>query len=175
VAADAEEGVMIYAIDPGPEQSALVVYCPAAQQVVSHQTEANDIILSQLASRVRSKADTLVIEQIASFGMPVGADVFETVFWSGRFAQAWTGYNFAMPFERVKRHEVKQHLCRSQRAKDANIRQAILDRYGSTRAIAIGTKDRKGPLYGIKGDEWAALAVALTWADTHAQKLSEAS
>jgi hypothetical protein len=158
---------MIYAIDPGPERSALVVWEPCASQIVSTLTAPNDVILDQLAKRVRSRVDHLVIEQIAAMGMAVGADVFETVFWSGRFAQAWTGYNFAMPWDRVKRHEVKMHLCRSMRAKDPNIRQAIIDRFGPGKERAIGSKARPGPLYGIHGDEWSALAVALTWADTH--------
>lgn len=166
---------MIYAIDPGPEQSALVIFDPASQLIVVAVTEPNETILLRLASRVRSKADTLVLEQIASFGMPVGADVFETVFWSGRFAQVWNGYNFGMPWDRVKRHQVKTHLCHTQAAKDANIRQALIDRFGPGKERAIGTKKTPGPLYGIKGDEWSALAVALTWADQHAPRVAEAS
>lgn len=30
---------------------------------------------------------------------------------------------------------------------------------------AIGKKATPGPLYGVVGDEWAALAVAVTWWD----------
>lgn len=166
---------MIYAIDPGPERSAVVVYEPAARQIVSHVIEANDVVLQRLAHRVRYQADTLVIEQVASFGMAVGADVFETVFWSGRFAQAWTGYHYAFRWDRVKRHEVKTHLCHTQRAKDPNIRQALIDRYGSTRERAIGTKSKPGPLYGIVGDEWSALAVAITWAETKAEQARQSA
>ena len=53
-------------------------------------------------------------------------------------------------------------LCNSMRAKDANVRQAILDRFGG-KAAAIGRKRQPGPLYGIAGDLWAALAVGITW------------
>jgi hypothetical protein len=38
----------------------------------------------------------------------------------------------------------------------------LLDRFGPGREVAVGTKRAPGPLYGIKGDEWSALAVALT-------------
>jgi hypothetical protein len=48
------------------------------------------------------------------------------------------------------------------RATDANIRASLIDRYGPGKDSAIGSKRSPGPLYGLKGDEWSALAVALT-------------
>jgi hypothetical protein len=51
---------------------------------------------------------------------------------------------------------VKLHLCNSPRAKDGNVRQALIDRVGPQ-----GTKKGQGPTYGIKSHEWAALAVAV--------------
>ena len=59
---------------------------------------------------------------------------------------------------------MKLNLCGNPRAKDANIRQAIIDRFGG-KAAAIGTKKNPGPLYGVSGDVWAAIAVGLTWQD----------
>jgi hypothetical protein len=59
-------------------------------------------------------------------------------------------------------------------AKDANIRQALIDRFGGSKEAAIGTIKRQGPLYGVKGHEFAALAVAVTWIETrstHAQRI----
>jgi len=158
---------MIFAVDPGPEQSALVIYEPSAARIVEHVTAENPLLLDRFSHRTRAASDWLVVEQVASFGMAVGADVFETVFWTGRFIQAWAGYHASMPWARVKRHEVKTHLCHSMRAKDANIRQALIDRFGPTKDRAIGTKNKPGQLYGISGDQWSALAVAVTWADQH--------
>lgn len=159
---------MIYAIDPGPEQSALVVFDTDRQAVPYACIKPNVEILGMLTGRATQ--ESLVVEQIASFGMAVGAEVFETVFWSGRFVEAWPG-----AWYRVKRHEVKTHLCHTQAAKDANIRQAIIDRFGPGKERAIGTKKAPGPLYGIKGDEWSALAVALTWTDQHAPQVARVS
>ncbi len=105
----------------------------------------------------------LVIEQIESFGMAVGREVFETVFWTGRFAEAWCPKRF----ERMPRREVKQHLCRSARATDSNIRQALIDRFGPGTDKAFGKKKAPGPLFGITGHKIAALAVAITWFDQH--------
>ena len=97
-----------------------------------------------------------VIEQVTSYGMPVGAEVFETVFWSGRFAERFG----ADQVQRIPRLKVKLHICLDSHAKDANVRQALIDRFGKP-----GTKASPGVLYGISGDLWAAVALAVTWWD----------
>jgi hypothetical protein len=111
-------------------------------------------------------ASVLAIEMVASYGMAVGATVFETCVWSGRFIERWLVSDKRRPEPvRVHRKEVKIHLCGSMRAKDANIRQALIDRYGGKES-AIGKKANPGPLYGMSGDCWSALAVAITAAET---------
>jgi len=66
---------------------------------------------------------------IASYGMPVGREVFETCLWIGRFIECWCG-----PYTLVYRREVKSFLCADSRAKDSNVRQAVIDRYGGKEA-----------------------------------------
>ncbi len=155
------------AIDPGSEQSALVLY-DTTYGVLRHHLESNDQILWLLRSdpwvKPGAPAPPLVIEQIRSYGMAVGATVFDTVHWAGRFweAWAWRGGDCA----HMPRKDAKLHLCGSPRAKDTNIRQALIDRFGPGRQEAMGTKKTPGPLYGIRKDLWAALAVAITWTDT---------
>ena len=103
----------------------------------------------------------IACEMIASYGMAVGKEVFETCVWIGRFVQA------AGP-ERVRlvyRKDVKLHLCGSPRAKDANIRAELINRWGG-KAEAVGTIKKPGPLYGVKSHAWAALAVAVTALET---------
>ena len=142
----------ILAIDPGTTRSAYVVLDESGKPVdfSTYDNARNfDVIGYWDKSRV-------VVEMVASYGMPVGREVFETVYWIGRFCQA------AGEHERIYRGEVKDHLCRSRKANDAAIRQALLDRFGPGKAKAVGLKKSPGPLYGIKGDEWAALAVAVT-------------
>jgi hypothetical protein len=51
------------------------------------------------------------------------------------------------------------------RAKDANIRQALIDKIGPQ-----GTKAQPGPTYGIKSHSWAALAVAVYAAQNNNKK-----
>jgi hypothetical protein len=90
--------------------------------------------------------------------MAVGEEVFETVFWSGRFAEAVD----PVPVRHLGRRAVKLTICGDARAKDPNIRQALIDRSGGTER-AIGTKAAPGPLHAIVRDVWAALALGLAW------------
>lgn len=157
---------ILLAIDPGYTQSAWLEYAdgrPAAFGV-----EPNDTILRVIHS---SQASALAIESIASYGMAVGAETFETCVWSGRFIQRWHDTAartspWVKPVRRVYRREVKLHLCGSARAKDANVRQALIDLYGPGKDVAIGKKADRGPLFGISSHVWSALAVAVTAADT---------
>lgn len=104
----------------------------------------------------------IAIEMIASYGMAVGREVFETCVFIGRLIERAGG------MERVRlvyRRDVKQHICGSAKAKDANIRAALIDRWGG-KALAVGTSKAPGPLYAVKSHSWAALAVAVTAAET---------
>ena len=149
---------MILAIDPGTTQSAYVLWDGA--RVRSAEILPNDLMnLLVDGSAQLGNVETLVIEQIASMGMAVGKEVFETCVWTGRFMQSWLSER-EDGFRRIPRLEIKVHLCGSARAKDANIRQALIDRFG-----IVGTKKNPGPLYGVKSHIWSALAVAVVQFD----------
>ncbi len=151
---------MILAIDPGPEQSAFVRIMDG--RVVSFGKVDNEEMLHDVRGHLSGGATddgktTLAIEMIASYGMPVGREVFETCLWVGRYIEAW-GSKYTL----VYRRDVKLHLCGSARAKDGNVRAALIDLYGG-KAKAIGKKANPGPLYGVSADVWSALAVAVTY------------
>jgi hypothetical protein len=154
---------MIYALDPGSEVSAVVGYDPAAKRIGEHWTLPNAEVLQFCLARPVYGSGILVVEEFQSYGMAVGMEVFRTVWWSGRFHQAWPNHD-THAFQ-LSRREVKLHLCHSARATDANVRQAIQDRFGPTKAAAVGVKATPGPLFGIKSHEYSALGVGLTWAD----------
>ena len=155
---------MIIGIDPGNECSAWATMT-AAGELVNHAKEANNGIIGMIRHSVLAPMSTIVaIEMIASYGMPVGKEVFETCVWIGRFAEAWEQSGGKVRF--IYRRDVKLHHCHNARANDANIRAALIDRYGPGKDKAIGTKKSPGPLYGIKADVWSALAVALTAAES---------
>jgi hypothetical protein len=100
--------------------------------------------------------DLAAIEQVRSYGMAVGAEVFDTCVETGRFVQAVADWVVGREVILIPRMDVKMHLCHSPRAKDGNVRQALLDRLGP-----VGTKSNRGPCYGVSGHAWAALAVAV--------------
>jgi hypothetical protein len=157
--------VILLAIDPGPTESAWVLYNTEARIPVEWAKQPNEPDALVWFGRVAAAADDLAIEMVASYGMAVGADVFETVVWIGRFMERWEdGYGADAP-RLVYRRDVKLHICGSSRAKDANVRQALIDRYGGKQR-AVGLKASPGPLYGMTGDCWSALGVAITAAET---------
>jgi len=156
----------LLAIDPGTEQSAWCDY--STEYGITFGTLENPAMLGYLRRYAEDRAaPSLAVEMVASYGMPVGREVFETCVWIGRFLEA-----FGRPYRLVYRREVKLHVCASPKANDATIRQALIDRFGPGKERAIGTKKAPGPLYGMKADEWAALAVAVTAAETEAPDAS---
>lgn len=146
---------MILAIDPGTTQSGWCVYDPEGKGVLRSGVWGNKEMLDNIAPGMSA---TLAIEMVASYGMAVGREVFETVRWIGRFQQAWREPEAV---RLIYRRDVKLHLCGSMRAKDTNVWQALIDKLGP-----VGTKAEPGPLYGVKSHARSAVAVAVTAAET---------
>lgn len=146
----------IIALDPGPSETG---YCILRRGVVLEcGTAPNEQVKQEmLADSDGWRTGLLAIEMIASYGMPVGREVFETCLWIGRFIEAHHGEHVL-----VYRKDVKLHLCGTSRAKDANVRQSLIDQFGPGKPAAVGTKKSPGPLYRVKGHAWSALAVAVT-------------
>ena len=153
---------MLYlGIDPGPEMSALILYDPVHQfiSLARHEVNGHAMKLLDDIYACKDSQKTTICEWIDSYGMPVGKSTFETVYWIGKFSE------HADPFIRIARRDVKLHLCGSMRAKDANVRQALIDRFPATgggKIPQIGTKKQLGPLYGVSSHLWAALGVVIT-------------
>jgi len=159
----------VLAIDPGPERSGMVLFDGA--KIEAKNSEYNNEELVDAFGIMLSLSEVLIIEKVECYGMAVGASVFDTVFWTGRFCQAWPG-----EFVRIGRKAVKIHLCGSMRAKDTNIRQALIDRFPATgggKRPWQGTKKQPGPLYGVKSHCWAALALAVTYAEQRQQEIEQ--
>ena len=152
---------MIVAIDPGTRASGLAILDPCTLNVRTDAEMRNEVLLEHLRGFRWDHGDRLVLEMIEHYGkdIRVGKETFETCVWIGRFMSG----SGALA-RRLTRRAVKLHLCGSMRAKDPDVRQAILDRFGG-KEKAVGKKRHPGALYGVRSHAWAALALALTYKD----------
>lgn len=67
---------------------------------------------------------------VASYGMAVGREVFDTVLWIGRFYEALS-IQMAQKPRLLCRIEEKRHICHDSRANDPAIRRALIDRFAT--------------------------------------------
>ena len=154
----------VLAIDPGPTESAYALIDENTLQPHDFGKRPNHDILEDLASAGLVGVDRVAIEMVASYGMAVGAEVFETCVWIGRFQQV---AGASGPVDLIHRRDVKLHHCHSARAKDANVTQALVDRFAPGQPNhGKGTKANPGWFYGFKADIWQAYALAVYVADT---------
>lgn len=154
--------MVILAIDPGPEKSSAVIYDSERGLVAALGEGTNSQILDVIQTHAR-RAPIVAIEMMQSSGLKAGSDQFETCRWVGRFEEraAQDGAGVVL----LARNKVKLAITGSGRAKDGEIRQALIDRFGPGKDRAIGTKKAPGPLYGVKCHQWQALAVAVALAE----------
>lgn len=158
----------ILAIDPGNIESGYVIVEHDGEEirrVLDAGKIENRKMLQLLEQKLRWNCQQVVIEMIAGMGMTVGQEVFDTCVWIGRFWEIALRSGGYEP-KRIYRREEKLYLCGCLSAKDKNIRQALIDRYG-----IVGTKANPGFFYvnGVKfaKDMWAAMAVAVTYFDKY--------
>lgn len=172
----------IIAIDPGPEQSAWVLYDSVKKEIINSAIEPNPVIVAP-GNDLLSVGHQLVVEvMVSAFINPtkkkgyVGKTTMATQKWAGIFLGFSAGRKFPVrhyDFANAELHrkQVVSHLCGNARAGDSDIRAVLMDSFPATgkdskgKPSVMGTKKRPGPLYGIKKDLWSALALAVTYAD----------
>lgn len=162
--------MIVLGIDPGPKQSAYVIYDSEKQKILQFGKIDNERVIEDVMYSYKYPPQALAIEMIASYGMAVGAEVFETCVMIGEFIRQAKTLHKNTPstygtIHRVLRRDVRIHVCNSIKANDSNIRAALIDRYGG-KALAVGKKASPGPLFGVSKDVWAALALTITFAET---------
>ena len=149
----------IFAIDPGNTESGFALIAMPEFRLLDFGKVKNEVLLEMLETE-RVYPDAFAIEMVASYGMPVGRDVFETCVWIGRFIQAIKTHKYTF----IYRKEEKLCLCGSLKAKDSNIRQALIDRYAKHDfKNGKGVKKNPDTFYGVSKDAWQAIAVGVTY------------
>lgn len=154
------DNTTIFAIDPGNTQSGFAKFEMPNFKLCEFGKVDNNKLLKIIEQRDPFEAVTFAIEMIAAMGMPVGKDVFETCVWIGQFVHAIK----PEPYDFIYRREEKIALCGSMKAKDSNIRQALIDRYAQFDfKSGKGTKKNPDTFYGVSKDVWQAIAVGVTY------------
>lgn len=159
---------LLIAIDPGDEESGYVVVMHDGEEIrkVLECGKVRNIKIFEVLTRYWEY--DLAIEMIASYGMAVGKSVFDTCVWIGRFQERAKILSYVEYFKLIYRKDEKMNLCGTMKAKDANIRQALIDRYApNTPNGGKGTVKNPGFFYGFKADIWQAFAVAVTYFDLY--------
>lgn len=155
----------IIGIDPGNKESAFCLIAANNLHPIYFAKEKNE----EMWKSVFNSAQTVgwdnvdfAVEMIASYGMPVGREVFETCLWIGRMMDRieGTGKTCAL----IYRKDEKMAICHSPKANDATIRQALIDRFAyGVPNKGKGTKKNPGWFYGFRADIWQAYAIAVTY------------
>lgn len=150
--------MIIFAIDPGCAQSAYCMMDRDAVPMHFDKVPNEDLIL--ILRNYAKSLTAVVIERVASYGMPVGREVFETCEWIGRYTQV--AVDLKLPVEYVFRQEEKLAICKSPKATDATIRKALIDRFARhDLKTGKGTKAAPDFFYGFRADCWMAFATGL--------------
>lgn len=156
----------ILGLDTGTEKTGWVIYDTNKHIVVDKGIYENNEVLTNVLQSFSWLYDEVAIEMVASYGMPVGKETFETVYWIGRFAER--ANSLEKKVERYyKKTDINPAICFNSKANDSTIRRALLDmfpRTGGGSEPSIGTKKQQGALYGFNSHMYPALAVALTHA-----------
>lgn len=158
---------MILAIDPGNIQSAYVLTYDDLRVNDKGKVE-NSELLEKIyeAKEIYGEQLHAAIEMVACYGMAVGKEIFDTCVMIGRIVQVLDDLD--IPYTYIFRKDEKITLCNSMKAKDANIRQALIDRFAQHDfKNGKGTKANPDTFYGFKADIWASMAVAVTYHDLY--------
>ncbi len=140
-------------VDPGPTTAALLTL--DGNRVTDKALLPNADALKWLRDALTRQPCDVAVEFVQSYGHAVGREVFETCLWCGRFVQVCEDVGAKVFL--YSRTKVKAYVTGLARAKDSDVRLALMLRCGGA---------KKGePLHGVKTHLWAALAVATYHAD----------
>lgn len=162
----------VLAIDPGNTESGWALIDTETCRPLAFDKTPNPVLRAAMLDGIPGddvfgffdQVERVYIEMVASYGMSVGATVFETCVWIGRFDE--TRPPASAPAELVYRRDVKLHHCGQTKANDSNIKQALVDRFApGVRNHGKGTKAEPGWFYGFRADVWQAYALAVLAAD----------
>lgn len=156
-------GKYLLAIDPGDVYSAYVVVDYATIKPLKFGKIPNEMLRNKLQDLVYTYSiKEAAIEIIKSYGMAVGDTVFETCMWIGRFSEVLEQLSVKVAY--ICRADEKMTICHNMKAKDSNIRTALIDLFAKHDfKNGKGTAEDPDWFFGFSADMWAAYAVSVAY------------
>jgi len=157
--------MIVIGVDPGEKKSALVLlkqnnakdWVIVTKKILPNR-EVDLLVLAAL--QLGSGQKHVVIEEMVNYNQKVGASVFDTCEWIGRFKQSWENEPNSFVVSMPRRAAVG-YLCEfGKSGSDKYVKEALIKRFGSP-----GTKAAPGVLYEFSSHTWSALAIAVTYID----------
>lgn len=154
---------LLLSIDAGTTESAYCIVDIQTYKPIEFGKVKNENLLSIVKNQ---RYNILAYEEFQCYGMPIGESTIKSITWNGRYIQS--ALDRGTPVHPIYRKDEKMNLCHSMKAKDSNIRQALIDRFAQHDfKNGKGTKRNKDWFYGFAADVWAAYAVAVTYLDMY--------
>jgi hypothetical protein len=156
----------ILAIDPGNKLSAYVLM-DEYKPIEFIKTDNEDVIGMIDLILCEYPDCQVAIEMVASYGLAVGKDVFETCVYIGRIIQRIKDRHPDIKYKFIYRKDVKMNICHQMtKVNDTTIRHALVDRFAEHDfKTGKGTKKNPDFFYGFSADVWSAYAVGVTYLD----------
>lgn len=154
--------MIVLAIDPGPTVSGVVIYDHNRRRVIKSMKAATE--QEALSEITFSPPEYVVaVERVQSYGIS-GGSLLQTAEIGGSFRRR--ALDESHDFEWRYRREILKSLdVTGKGSRDALVRNRLIEIFGGTKEIAVGKKATPGPLYGVSGHAWQALAVAVVVAE----------
>ena len=153
----------VLAIDPGSGVSGWVELREG--NVIAHGIDDNELVLGYMST---TESLTCVIEspeahpqQTSGGHSYLPRHIIPTVLYTGRLVQEWYNVRGELP-HMLERRAVRKHCTgKATRVGDKEVRAAMIERFGGEHVV--GRRAPKGKK--LRGHEWAALALAVTFID----------
>jgi hypothetical protein len=143
----------ICGIDPGTTETAIVIINRELTKIIFHDKINNELLLNMIRRQTQPILSNsyIAIERPTPYGKKVGTEVFDTI-WFGGFLSGVINNEFGSKVTEISRKKVLGTLLHNAAIKspDSHVRRFLIE----------SGYAKKGEL---ANDEWAALAVAVTY------------
>lgn len=143
----------ILGLDPGSSESAFVIWDTELEEILNHSIP-NNYLLEKLLEEEKlvNQGDVVIIEMFQNFGKKAnaGASIFYSCIFIGKVLKICERLKVKTVL--IPRKTIVSHHTRTVTSSDSTVRRVMLQKFPK------GTAKKPGVSYGLKEDEWQALA-----------------